>query len=76
MTGHRSVYPSQILSMKKSASLHVTIGEEMEDVKTRYVPHEKSLSGAIIRIFQQAGKAFNKTFSSTKQGKDDNTTAN
>jgi H+/Cl- antiporter ClcA len=33
MTGHRSIYPSQILSMKKSASMLVNVGEEMQDVE-------------------------------------------
>lgn len=32
MTGHRSVYPSQILSVRKSASIDVELGKEMENV--------------------------------------------
>ena len=34
MTGHRSIYPSQILSMKKTASVQVNIGGEMHDIET------------------------------------------
>jgi len=30
ITGHRSVFPSQILAMKKSEMLEVTVGEEVE----------------------------------------------
>ncbi len=33
ITGHRSVYPSQILSFKKSSSLNADIGIEIEDVE-------------------------------------------
>lgn len=33
MTGHRSIYPSQILSMKKTANMDVNVGEEMHDVE-------------------------------------------
>ncbi len=43
MTGHRSVYPSQILSMKKSPSLRVELGKEMNGVTTQFRPREKGL---------------------------------
>ena len=33
MTGHRSVYPSQILAIKKSDSINVSLGGEIEDVE-------------------------------------------
>jgi len=33
MTGHRSIYPSQILSMKKTASVEVNVGGEMHEVE-------------------------------------------
>ncbi len=33
MTGHRSVYPSQILAIKKSESIEVEIGKEIIDTK-------------------------------------------
>lgn len=49
MTGHRSVYPSQILSVKKSPSLDVPIGEEMEDVHAKIQIREKSLVSVIVR---------------------------
>ncbi|MBA4372152.1 MAG: voltage-gated chloride channel [Thermodesulfovibrio sp.] len=50
MTGHRSVYPSQILSMSKSSSLTVKHGQEMGNIKgVDYEPGEKSISGAISR---------------------------
>jgi H+/Cl- antiporter ClcA len=38
MTGHRSVYPSQILAAAKSPSLHVRIGEEVEGIQSEMEP--------------------------------------
>lgn len=38
MTGHRSVYPSQVLAIEKSPSLEVTIGEEIEKSQTHLRP--------------------------------------
>ena len=34
MTGHRSIYPSQILSMKKTSNVEVNVGTEMHDIET------------------------------------------
>jgi hypothetical protein len=54
MTGHRSVYPSQILSMTKSSSLTVKPGQEMKHVEgVEYEPGEKSLLGAISKSFKR-----------------------
>jgi H+/Cl- antiporter ClcA len=36
MTGHRSVYPSQVLAMTKSESLQVSIGKEMQQISTEF----------------------------------------
>ncbi len=50
LTGHRSVYPSQILSMRKSASIEVGKGQVMEDLKEiAFKPRSKSIIGGIIR---------------------------
>jgi H+/Cl- antiporter ClcA len=38
MTGHRSVYPSQVLAIRKSPSIEVEIGKEVEDIKTKFKP--------------------------------------
>lgn len=54
MTGHRSVYPSQILSMSKSTSLLVKQGSEMGEIKNiEYQMREKSLVGIILRGIQK-----------------------
>jgi H+/Cl- antiporter ClcA len=43
MTGHRSVYPSQILSVKKAPSLNVQMGQQIDAVNTKVRPRMKSL---------------------------------
>lgn len=51
MTGHRSVYPSQVLSMSKSSSLTVKHGQEMGDVTDIiYEKREKSFLGIAGKI--------------------------
>lgn len=64
MTGHRSVYPSQILSVTKSSSLHVELGREMEDVTSQYKPREKSfiMTGLkLVRKMKREKKDSNKS---------------
>jgi H+/Cl- antiporter ClcA len=73
MTGHHSVYPSQILSMKKSGSLQVTLGENMDDVETHYEPHARSLSGAISNLIWRLVQAVKWVFS---RGNRSNNSAN
>ncbi|MDZ7819817.1 MAG: chloride channel protein [Aliarcobacter sp.] len=36
MTGHRSVFPSQVLSMKKSEAINIKLGEEIINSETTY----------------------------------------
>jgi H+/Cl- antiporter ClcA len=49
MTGHRSVYPSQVLSLAKSSSLAVAKGSEMRDAgDVVFQPRQKSVSGRIL----------------------------
>jgi len=49
MTGHRSVYPSQVLAMKKSASLDVAVGEVIENVEAQYRMQGSSTVDIIAR---------------------------
>jgi len=56
MTGHRSVYPSQILSIKKSASIDVQLGGEMEDVTATVRIREKSLVSIILKTLKDIEK--------------------
>lgn len=50
IAGHRSVYPSQILAIRKSASVDVETGMEMEGLIVSAEPRSKSLSGNVFRI--------------------------
>jgi len=50
MTGHRSVYPSQILAIKKSSSFGVGKGKAMEDIVNVDVQlRDKSVIGVIAK---------------------------
>ncbi len=54
MTGHRSVYPSQVLSLAKSSSLTVAKGSEMRDVgDVVFRPRQKSVSAGIIKAIEK-----------------------
>ena len=57
MTGHRSVYPSQVLSMAKSTSLSVKKGQEMSNIEEIDVAiREKSIMGVITKIAKKIRK--------------------
>lgn len=49
MTGHRSVYPSQILSIRKSASIQIDLGNNIADSIALAYPRPKSLSSYLIK---------------------------
>lgn len=52
MTGHRSVYPSQVLAIEKSPSLEVRIGEEIEKIEAQLKPGSTSVKVKIVRILK------------------------
>jgi len=54
MTGHRSAFPSQVLAMKKSASIDVEIGKELESLKPRFHERERSLIGSLHYLWRVA----------------------
>ncbi len=61
MTGHRSVYHSQVLSMRKSESIQVEIGKEMENIEATYAHREHGLvrRGVLLfRVVQRVVKRF------------------
>ena len=66
MTGHRSVYPSQILAVKKSPTVQVELGKEMEEVELKVAPERSK----IIRTMLRLGKNIRKIFSQKKFGDD------
>jgi H+/Cl- antiporter ClcA len=53
ITGHRSVYPSQVISMTKSPSLQVEIGKELEKVRTTVRVRDKSLTKGILNLLKR-----------------------
>jgi H+/Cl- antiporter ClcA len=50
MTGHRSVYPSQILAFSKSRSIEVGSGSDMSDVSVEVRARQKSLSAYVLGL--------------------------
>ena len=55
MTGHRSVYPSQVLAVTKSTSIEVQKGMTMEAIRSSKVkPRERSVTGTLIKGFNRA----------------------
>jgi H+/Cl- antiporter ClcA len=52
LTGHRSVYPSQVLSISKSPSLQVEIGRELEDIQAAYRPGRRGLVSGILHLLK------------------------
>ncbi|MFA5101197.1 MAG: voltage-gated chloride channel, partial [Candidatus Omnitrophota bacterium] len=50
ITGHRSVYPSQVLGMKKSKNIDVEVGREIEDIHPR-VTRDKDILHVIKKKF-------------------------
>lgn len=59
MTGNRSVYPSQILSVSKSDSIKVELGKELQEMKTSYSPSPGGLAAFALRFIQKADDAVN-----------------
>jgi chloride channel protein, CIC family len=51
ITGHRSVYPSQILTVRKSPTVQVELGVEMEDVKPVADMRRSSIIRSMLRTF-------------------------
>jgi H+/Cl- antiporter ClcA len=56
IAGHRSIYPSQVLSIKKSSSINVEIGAELENVTPSFERREKSLIDLVRTILAYVGK--------------------
>jgi hypothetical protein len=57
MTGHRSVYPSQVLATTKSPSIFVEKGVEMEKLKSIEIrPRPRSITETIIWFFEKLKK--------------------
>lgn len=53
MTGHRSVFPTQVLSFKKSTSVDVEIGSELEHIHAAFQPRNRSLTGFLLDVIEK-----------------------
>jgi len=53
MTGHRSVFPTQVLSFKKSTSVDVEIGSELEHIRTTFKLRDRSLIGFLLSVIEK-----------------------
>jgi hypothetical protein len=60
ITGHRSVYTSQLLAFAKSSSFKISKVSEMEESEVIYKPRKKTLSVSIISLIRKIKKFFNK----------------
>ncbi|MFI5166435.1 MAG: chloride channel protein [Thermoanaerobaculales bacterium] len=54
MTGHRSVYPSQVLAMRKSPSLRVEVGKELDEVRTEFALSGRRLLVRALRHLRKS----------------------
>lgn len=53
ITGHRSVYPSQLLAVKKSSSIDIEVGKEMQNVRASYLYRNKTIIGMLLNLWKQ-----------------------
>lgn len=53
MTGHRSVYPSQVYAIMKSRSFRGSIGKEVEEMQTEFVLRKRSLTMLILSLIRR-----------------------
>lgn len=53
VTGHRSVYPSQILAVQKSASLKVELGAEMRSVRASFQERKKTAASIFLSFWRK-----------------------
>jgi H+/Cl- antiporter ClcA len=61
MTGHRSVYPSQVLAVTKSASIVVEKGKEMEELESTQIHRRpRSVLDRSIKLADRTMKIFEK----------------
>jgi H+/Cl- antiporter ClcA len=60
ITGHRSVYPSQVVSIAKSSSLNIKMGEEIENVIPEFQRRKRSLVDIVWNMGSRVKELFGK----------------
>jgi len=58
MTGHRSVYPSQIFEISKTPTIEIEIGKEEENIDTTFHVRPKSFVGLGIHLIHKLKSLF------------------
>lgn len=58
ITGHRSIYPSQVLGIRKSQTIQVEIGKEVDEITPKIQPRRKSFIYLIIKIINTIKENF------------------
>lgn len=58
MTGHRSVYPSQVFAISKTKSIEIQIGKEEEKIRTSFKLREKSFMGIGLSVIRKIKSLF------------------
>jgi len=53
MNGYRSVFSTQLLAFRKSSSVDVEVGREIDHVTPEVRPRKKSLIGAGVSVFKK-----------------------
>lgn len=59
MTGNRSVYPSQVLSMNKSESIKAELGKELQEMRETYTPQPGGIAALAIKFIQKVDDTVN-----------------
>lgn len=53
MTGHRSVYPSQMIGVRKSILINVELGREMNNLNIQNNPENEMIIGVILNVINK-----------------------
>ena len=61
MSGHRSIYPSQVLATQKSRTIQVQIGQEVKSCEQTVRPRERSVTGFGLKVIERIRSAVAKT---------------
>ncbi|GBD99047.1 H(+)/Cl(-) exchange transporter ClcA [bacterium BMS3Abin07] len=56
ITGHRSIYPSQVFAIMKSSSIRGEIGKEVEEIQTEFQMREHSLISGVLMLVRKVFK--------------------
>jgi hypothetical protein len=69
MTGHKSMFPNQVLSIQKSSSLKIVSGKNLGQVKTKVVVRKKGLLKYALKVRDEEDKIKKKYESIFKRDK-------